>query len=290
VSLERGTVALIGDPVTHSVSPAMQRAAFRHLGLGLEYEAIRVPATNLPSVFPELRLRTVGLNVTAPLKEAVLALLDRVDPLAAAIRSANTVSFSEGIAWGTSTDGPGFSAALSEVVAGSIGSALVLGAGGAARAVAAEMLRSGTRVVLAARSAERGAAAVEVLREAMGSTEVELRTVPWDRATLEPEVGVADLLVNATPLGGPEAPRSPLPDGVELHSGQVVFDLVSRPRRTPLLLHAAEHGCCVVEGVEMLVHQGVASLREWTGLDAPVDVMRRAALEALERRVPAGAV
>jgi shikimate dehydrogenase len=265
------TIALIGDPVAQSPSPAMHRAAFAATGLDLDYVAERVTRDELPDAFDRLREQHIGLNVTIPLKEAMIPLLDEVHGDAVQTKSVNTVAFVEGLAVGESTDGAGFLAALRRSRGPSPRRAVILGAGGAARAVVAALRGAGAEATFAARDPERAAVAAE----AVGATGVAL-----EAEALTPVLAAADLLVNATPLGD----RSPLPAGVPLHPGLTVFDLVYRPKVTRLLAAARVLGCRTVEGVEMLVEQGARSFEIWTGVRAPIEAMRDAALEALEDR------
>jgi len=274
----RRAVVLIGDPVEGSVSPPMQQAAFDALGLDLRYEALRVPSHRLAGGLDRLREHTVGLNVTRPLKEAVIPLMDSVSEEAARAGSVNTVIFREAPDGGTvtaeghSTDGAGFLAALERRTRtrDRPGSAVILGTGGAARAVAAAMAGRGASVAVSGRSAQRGLRLAEDLGVAF---------VP--PADVLDALAHADLVVNATPLGSGSNVETPLPPGAVLHRGMVVFDLVYRPRETPLLRQARAAGCRTVEGIEMLIEQGARSFELWTGLSAPLAVMRTAAYQAL---------
>jgi shikimate dehydrogenase len=270
-------VALIGDPVAHSVSPAIHRAAFAALGLDLDYVVLRVGREELADAFPLLRRTYLGLNVTTPLKEAAIPLLDSLSPTALRAGSVNTVLFGDGSARGMSTDGEGFMAALRARQTPGAWSprwALILGMGGAARAVAASLLGGRAAVIVSGRNAQAGRRM---------AADLGLRFVPAEPGPLADAVASADLLVNATPVGGPAGPAaSPLPDSVPLHPGLVVFDLVYRPRRTPLLARAEAAGCATVEGIEMLVEQAARSFEIWTSLPAPVEVMREAAYRAVE--------
>lgn len=265
------TVALIGDPVAQSPSPAMHAAAFAATGLDHDYVAERVTRQELPRAFERLRETCLGLNVTRPLKEAVVDLLDEVRGDAAGTGSVNTVVFAEGLAIGKSTDGPGFLAALRRAGAPPPRKAVILGAGGSARAVGAALIAGGCEVTVAARDPVRGASTAE----ALGAT-----AIPLETAEVAGALEQADLLLNTTPLGD----RSPLPEGVELHAGLTVFDLVYTPRVTRLLMAARVMGCRTVEGVDMLVEQGARSFEIWTGLRPPIEAMRDAALAVLDRR------
>ncbi len=281
--MTRSRIALIGDPVAHSVSPAVHGAAFAAAGLPLTYEAVRVSREDLPTALPRLRRAFLGLNVTRPLKEAILPLLDEVSAEAARAGSVNTVRFHEGIGEGHSTDGRGFLAALGAAGGAPPRRAVVLGTGGAARAVTAALVEAETSVTVAGRNARAGRRLAADLGGASGtggrSRAVRFVTIgpgPLARALAE-----ADLLVNATPVGSdPRSRESPLPEGVPLPP--TVFDLVYRPRRTALLASAEAAGSRVVEGVEMLVEQAARSFEVWTGLPASADAMRAAAYRALE--------
>ena len=267
------TVALIGDPVAHSVSPPMHRAAFRLCGLDLDYLAIRIRPDELAAAFGELRAQHTGLNVTRPLKEAVIPLLDDVRAEAAATGSVNTVVFDHDRAVGDSTDGAGFLGALRRGGATAPRRAVVLGTGGVARAIGFALRRNDAEVIIAGRTRPRARS----LAADVGGEHVRL-----DPATLGPALADADLLVNATPVGGPgNEGQTPLPDGVTLHERLTVFDVVYRPPVTPLLRAAAEAGARTIGGIEMLVEQGARSFEMWTGVEAPLDVMREAANEAL---------
>ena len=262
-------VALIGDPVGHSPSPAMHRAAFAAAGLDLDYVAERVTRAELPRAYGGLRRRYRGLNVTRPLKEAIVPMVDRVGPEAAEARSVNTVTFHDGVAVGDSTDGAGFLAAVERAGVSTSGHAVILGSGGAARAVGAALRGSGARITIAARDPVRASGAAGC---------VGAHVIPTTADALAPALEAADLLVNATPVGDvlPVAGNIPLPQAL------TVFDLVYRPRVTPLLEVARARGCRTIEGVEMLVEQGARSFEIWTGMSAPVDEMRAAALASLD--------
>jgi shikimate dehydrogenase len=273
-----GRVLLIGDPVGHSVSPAMQRAAFQAAGLDWRYEAVRISAGNLGRSWARLRTdpALAGLNVTIPHKEAVIPLLDRVDPGAQASGSVNAVAFESGRAVGHSTDGVGFLSALARVDGRARRRAVVLGTGGAARAVAAALRELGSHVTVVGRNSAAGKRLANDLGVAftpLGSSDA-----------LEGALDGADLLANATPVGTGDPEASPLPPDVELQPETTVFDLVYRPRRTALLERAAATGCRTVEGIEMLIEQGARSFELWTALAAPVEAMRAAANAALNGR------
>jgi shikimate dehydrogenase len=285
-------IALIGDPVHESLSPAMHRAALAAIGSELDYVAFRVPRPSLRRVFPSFASTCAGLNVTTPLKEAVVPLLDAVSPAARWTGSVNTVTFDDGRSRGDSTDGAGFMAALKAATSAPVRQGVVVGTGGAARAVVAGLLEEGNEVTVTGRNVEAGARLVDELRDRWpgrrtGAGLPRLRFVASDRGTLAEVIRRADVLVNATPLGGRTgADAFPLPDPGLLHPGLTVADLVYRPAHTALLREAASRGCRVVPGIEMLIEQGARSFELWTGRPCPVDVMRHAAYDALESAEP----
>ncbi len=267
-------LAVIGFPVAHSRSPAMQNAALAALGLGDEwsYEAIEVA----PAQFDE-RTRALGeqgfagANVTIPHKEAALALADTASEAAIEIGAANTLSFTDAGIRAENTDAPGLLAALAEDPAGR--RALVLGAGGAARAAAWALRSAGAEVAVWNRTPERAQALARDLGvEAVGEGAVRLHDL--------------DVLVNATSVGM-EGAKTAAQSGKQLKQlgldadgiseRLVVVDLAYGPDETELASAARARGARVVDGVEVLVHQGAASLRIWTGREPPVDVMRVAA-------------
>jgi shikimate dehydrogenase len=266
-------VGVIGDPVGHSLSPAIHNAAFAACGLDWVYVAFPVPRGRGGAAVAAARdLGLAGLNVTMPHKADVAAACDELTPDAGALASVNTVVIRpDGSTVGHSTDGDGFLAALAgdgiEVAGRRV---LVLGAGGAARAVVLALGRAGAAVTVAARRADAAEAAAGV--------------APGARAVLLAGTAGAgddfDVVVNATPLGmGGELP--PLDPG-RLGPGQCVVDLVYHPAETPLLSGARARGAHTQNGLSMLVHQAALSFTLWTGVEAPVAAMEAAARAALD--------
>jgi shikimate dehydrogenase len=253
----RRLAAVIGHPVAHSRSPAMHTAAYEALGLDREYVAIDVEPAVLDLFIGTLAADGfAGVNVTIPHKQAVIELCDELSDEARRAGSVNTVLVRDGGLRGETTDGAGLLWALGEVEPAD---ALVLGAGGAARAAVTALADAGWRVAVSARRRE-GAAALGVGVE------------PWP-----PRKG-ARLVVNATPLGQQDAGTVPLP--AELITPEtIVCDLAYRGdlTPTPLVQAAAARGARAVDGLDVLVGQGIVAFELFTGVPAPVDVMRAAA-------------
>ena len=272
-------LAVIGYPVGHSRSPAMHNAAFAELGLSGEwsYEAIEVA----PAEFAE-RVRAlaakgfVGVNVTVPHKESALELADDASEVASAIGAANTLSFERDAIRADNTDATGFLASLPSAPAGK--RALVLGAGGAARAVVWALVSEGAEVEIWNRTPERAAH----LARTFGANAVEVSAGAAEDWRLRTED--YDLIVNATAVGMGVSPDGPEETGLKalrmdadvFDDRQVVVDLAYGPDETDLIRAARERGATVVDGLEVLVRQGAESFRIWTGIDPPLEAMRRA--------------
>ncbi len=257
---------VMGWPVEHSLSPAMHNAAFRALGLNWAYLALPVEPARLVEAMRGLAAAGCGgLNVTIPHKRAVLDECSSVSPAVAAIGAANTLVPDGAGGWAAeNTDAEGFLRALDEAAPLDLDGAevLLIGAGGAARAVAWALRTRGARVRVANRTPDRAA-------------DLGLH-VPFVPAALDATAGQAALVVNATSLGlGADVPPPELPLA-GLGPGQVAFDLVYRPGGTPWLAAAAARGARTVDGLGMLLHQGAAAFARWTGVEPPVEVMREA--------------
>jgi shikimate dehydrogenase len=269
-------LAVVGHPVAHSRSPAMQTAALEAVGLAGEwgYEAIDVE----PGRFAELvggmpAAGFAGINVTIPHKAAALELADEASLRAREIGAANTLTFTEGGVEAENTDAIGIMAAIDAEIGGR---ALVLGAGGSARAAIWAMREAGLDVSIWNRTPERAQAVAEELGAGLaGST---------------PDIASFDVIVNATPIGLEDGAGNETagPSGVSTLKGlplaadaltdrQVVVDLAYGSVETPVIAAARAAGARWIDGLEVLVRQGAEAFRIWTGIDPPLDVMRRAA-------------
>ncbi|GGR29973.1 shikimate dehydrogenase [Deinococcus ruber] len=253
---------LFADPAAHSRSPAMHNAAFGHAGIDAHYEAVRVPPDLLATYIQTLRQPDVlGANLSLPHKEAVLPLLDTLSSAARAIGAVNTVVNRGGMLHGDNTDAPGFLAALASAGDHRQGGAVVLGAGGAARAAVWALRSQGRGVYVVNRTHEK---AVELTRE-LGGTACALEAVPW------PSI---QLIVNASSAGLSDAAQSPLP-GFEfsvLPSSALVYDMVYKPAETRLMYDARAAGLRAENGLEMLAQQARLAFTAWTGVEVPIRV------------------
>jgi len=290
-------LGVIGYPVRHSISPAFQQAALDHLAIHARYERYEVSPEALPAFIERARGEEwLGFNVTIPHKQAIIPLLDGVERWSREIGSVNTVIRRLGGGLdGRTTDHVGFLRAVRESGFACKGTrAVVLGVGGSARAIVAALLEAeADSIHIIGRSGARAADMVTSLLPLLAhlkgndalapSRDPALHWSTWDPSEMVALVRAADLLVNTTPVGmrgGSAECESPVPANA-LHPGLTIFDAVYNPINTPLLRLAHTTGAQTVSGLDMLVYQGAESFRQWTGQDAPIEIMVRAARAAL---------
>lgn len=270
--------ALLGDPVEHSLSPLIHNTAFRAQSVNIAYVAFRVPARHVESAVKGLRaLDFVGANVTAPHKQTVIPALDELSPQARAIGAVNTIIRREdGRLTGDNTDITGFLAPLLDVAAEIRGAPMViLGSGGAARAVAYALLSTfePETLTIAARTPENAERLASDLAE--HDTDGALRVE--NSSNNDDIVARSRLVVNATPVGThPNTNETPISNPDALGPDHVVYDLVYNPEKTRLLHEADERRARTIGGLDMLVAQAAAAYVQWTGHEMPVDVVRSA--------------
>jgi shikimate dehydrogenase len=280
---------LIGWPVSHSVSPPMHNAAFAHLGLDWCYIPLPVstePSHRIGNAVAGLRaLGLRGANVTVPHKQSVIPYLDTLTPAAQAIGAVNTIVVGpDGLLTGDNTDALGFIADLRAHKVDPSGSvALILGAGGSARAVAYGLATAGvSSLAIANRSPARAQELVTELAPLVPAGHI----TAHDMGTELPELSQrADLIVNCTSLGmTPYIETSPWPDQLPFQPHQTVYDLVYNPTRTRFLTAAERAGATAIGGLGMLIWQGAVAFELWTGQPAPVPVMSKTVFEIMARR------
>jgi shikimate dehydrogenase len=278
-------VILLGNPLGHSVSPAMHNRVFEKLGLDYCYMPVQVSAENLREVFTGLtRMNVVGFNVTIPHKIRIMEYLDALDPLAATIGAVNTVCVTGGKTTGYNTDGEGFIRSLEEVAKLSIRDKriVLLGCGGAARAIAMTLaFRGAKKIFICNRTVEKAEAlAAEINGKIRNCTEA---LDPIQRP-LADVIKNCDILVNSTNLGmHPREEELPLAPEL-LADHLVVADIVYNPLMTRLLKTAEAKGCRIVQGLGMLIYQGAAGFKLWTGIDPLIPEMTEAAYSLVAAR------
>lgn len=273
---------VFGDPISHSLSPAMHNAAFSALGMDCIYHAFRVKPEKLEkAILGAEAMGFGGLNLTVPLKEVALKLgCIKPDLLAKKIGAVNTIVFEEtGEIRGYNTDGLGAKQALQEAAVEIKGSKIVVaGAGGAARAIIFQLAADGAEITIINRTEERAIALAKDISAAALPGKVEGRGL----SELNDLLQGANVLINTTTLGMHPNTESTIATADNLHSGLTVFDIVYNPLETRLLREAKASGAKTVSGVSMLVYQGAEAFRLWTGIDPPVKLMKKTVLEALQ--------
>jgi shikimate dehydrogenase len=266
---------ILGDPVAHSLSPVMHNAAFEELGMDAVYLAFRVSQNELEDAIKGAKsLGIAGLNVTIPLKEKALLFVD-AEEVARRIGAINTVDFrTGGTPVGYNTDGVGSIQVLKETVGELKGKkVLIIGAGGAAKAIAFYLDLEGAKVTIANRTKERAAQLAAKLSNA--------DAIALD-ADLKKQIKVSDILIHATSVGMHPHEDATLVTADMMHHDLVVFDIVYNPMETKLLKEAKRAGVKkIVNGVKMLVYQGATSFKIWTEVDPPIEVMEKAVMDAL---------
>lgn len=276
----RPGVAVIGDPVAHSRSPAMHQPALDARGLGLCYIKIHVQPGEVAEVFSLLRrLGFTGTNVTVPHKLEALRACTEADAAASLFQAVNTVHFRpDGVNHGSNTDGPGLAAAVLEAFGMTLSTARVAIAGaggGAGRAAALQCALDGApEIVLINRTVAKAQLVAKEIAQVAPGTGVVVLAMD-DFPAIQTALAGCDLLVNATSAG--MKPEDPLPVPSEsLHPGLAVYDMIYSPPETALLAAARKAGCPAANGLSMLIHQGAISFSRWFGGEPPVEIMRRA--------------
>ena len=277
------SVGIIGNPLGHSISPVFQQAAFDYLKLNVEYKIWETSSSDFQEVVQNLRkVECLGANITIPYKEEVIEYLDDLDPKAKLIGAVNTIVKNNNKLIGYNTDAFGF---IQSIKANSNFSfkakkALILGAGGAARAAAFSMIDEGINsLVIANRSLER---ANKLGEDISGFIEVE--TLDLKSSYFEKFVGSSNLIVNASSVGmaHTDLNNQSLIKVDWISQGSLVFDMVYNPITTSLIADSRKAGLETINGLSMLIYQGAASFNLWTNRDAPIQIMIDAAEEAMK--------
>lgn len=278
-------IAIFGDPIDHTLSPAIQNAALSELSLDCVYLPFHVTPGGLKGAVESIRaLGMAGANITIPHKESVMEFLDEVTDQAKNIGAVNTIVNKDGKLTGHNTDGAGYLKSLTLETGLDVKdkNIVLLGAGGAARGILSTILNAGAaRVTIANRTVER---AERLAGDFTSKTRVEIKTIPIEKPALEPYIKEADLLINSTSLGmGAKVPFNTLVLSLDkMKKSAIVSDIVYKPLDTALLKSAKREGLKVHKGLGMLIQQGAIGFELWTGQKPSINVMTKAALEALD--------
>ena len=277
-------LGVLGDPVDHSLSPQMQNAALEHCKIGMQYTRFHISPNELREAMDKLReLQFAGFNLTLPHKVIATELVDRLDDDAKQIGAVNVIKIDRGKMRGFNTDGRGFARAIREEFSVDLRDlrVMILGAGGAARAIALECAKSKCeRLVIANGTFEKGERLTDKLRSFFEGPKVlgpvpRLQAIRWEEAAFQFQIANVDLLVNATPVGLNRGDASPLSSRL-LAPHLMVYDTIYSNERTPLVSAAVEAGARGASGLSMLLHQGALAFEIWFERPAPLEVMRKA--------------
>ena len=270
--------ALIGDPIAHSLSPAIHNAAFRSLGMDFAYVPFRVRANELKAAIEGIRsLGILGVNVTIPHKTRVLPLLDAIEKTALQIGAVNTIVRNDGRLRGYNTDGQAALAVL-QSLAGSLSGrrAVILGAGGAARAIVYYLSKAVESIAVLNRTRSKASSIARKIARLRG---IACRSYGLNKESLQRGLGKADLLINTIPADAFARFGNILIQERLVRQGMVVFDVSYKPEND-FLANAKIAGAKTIDGLDMLVRQAALSFTLWTGREAPIDIMREAAIQA----------
>ena len=273
---------IIGDPIEHTISPAMQNAAFQKAELDYIYVPFKVGRGDLEQAVYGIRALNIrGVNVTIPHKIAIIPFLDELDPLARKIGAVNTIVNEGGSLKGYNTDAAGFLQALqAEKVKTEKKKIVVIGAGGAARSITFALADKGSSLTIINRHFE---AAQNLADWIFSIFRTKVKSQELNEENLRFDLDETDMVINATSIGMvPQIDETPIP-GRLLRPGLIVFDIIYNPLKTRLLSEAEKQGARVIGGMEMLVQQGAAAFELWSGRKAPLEQMRSAAIKAMEK-------
>ena len=278
LNFKQELTSVFGQPVAENPTQVMMEAAYRQHQLDWRYLTIEVAPADLPAAVLGMRAMNFrGGNLTIPHKVAVIPLLDRLTPAAELMGAVNCIVREGAELIGENTDGKGFVQSLSELCSPAGRRVVILGAGGAARAIAVELALAGAcEIVIVNRNQERGESLVHLLNTRVKErVPAQARLVPWSGKFAIP--AETDVLINATSIGLFPAVEEQVPLELEtLESKMIVADVIPNPPETWLVKQARARGCRVLDGLGMLVNQGVIGFRLWTGIDPDPSVMRKA--------------
>ncbi|MFH1126022.1 MAG: shikimate dehydrogenase [Candidatus Altiarchaeota archaeon] len=279
--MRKRMLGVIGHPIRHSLSPLMHNTVFKNLKLNYTYNAFDVKEGELDNRMEDFRKNFVGINVTIPHKVNVIRHLNQLSEEARLIGAVNTVKFGEETV-GYNTDGMGCVRAFEEAgIRIRNKKMLILGAGGAARALAFQLTKEKAEIWISDKIKERAFELAKDVEEKLGR---KTHTIVLEDKPLRDAIDKVDIVINATPVGmHPNVNESPI-EPEWLRREITVMDIIYNPAETKLLKWAKKIGCNTIDGVGMFVNQGAESLRIWLGIEPPLEVMRSIVLEALKKK------
>ncbi len=283
ITARTNVLCVIGHPIEHSMSPIMHNAALKDLSLDYVYVAFNIPPNDLKKAVLGFKMFSIkGINVTIPHKENIIPYLDEIDPLAEKIGAVNTIKNEGKYLIGKNTDASGAKKALLDAGCEITGKkALILGAGGAAKAVSFAISEDLDAVYIANRTEKR---AIKLAKDLTNKTTIKAVGKNMSINTLKNLVNDVDILINTTPLGMyPDIEESPISEEI-LHNNLFVFDIVYNPLETRLLKEASKIGCKTLGGLDMFVNQGALAFEWWTGKKPNLNLMKEKVIEFLGKK------
>jgi len=283
ITAQTKILCIIGHPIEHSMSPIMHNAALEDLGLDYKYIAFNVPPNKLKDSILGLKaLNVKGINVTIPHKENVIKFLDEVDQVAQKIGAINTIKNENGLLKGKNTDAEGARTALLKAGCEIIGKKLLLlGAGGAARAICYTLSREVNEIIILNRTENKAKVLADELKRRTNS---KVEGKKYSKTIIKEEIKDTDILINATSIGMvPNIINTPISKEI-LHSGLFVFDLIYNPLETQLIKDSKDAGCQTLGGLDMLVNQGALAFEWWTGKKPNINLMKNKIIEMLGKK------
>lgn len=283
ISAHTKILCIIGHPISHSMSPLMHNIALNDLNLDYVYVAFDVTPKNLQYALNGIRALNIrGMNVTIPHKEKVMSYLDSIDPMAQKIGAVNTIKIEDGRIYGKNTDAEGFIRAIEDAsIDISEKDVLLLGSGGAAKAVSYALIQKINKLTILNRTKHK---ATELANKLKKESEVLIFAKKLEKTTINDEIQKVDLIINATPVGMHPSQQESILSSNMLNKDLIVFDLIYNPLETKLIKDARKVGCKTINGLDMLISQGALAFEWWTDKKPNTNLMKRKVIEFLSEK------
>jgi shikimate dehydrogenase len=283
ISAHTKILCIIGHPISHTMSPLMHNIALNDLNLDYVYVAFDVTPKNLRHALNGIRALNIrGMNVTIPHKETILSYLDSIDPIAQKIGAVNTIKLEDGRIYGKNTDAEGFIRAIEDAnIDISEMDVLLLGSGGAAKAVSYALIQKISKLTILNRTKPK---ATELANKLKKESEIPIFAKKLEETTINDEIQNVDLVVNATPVGMYPSQQESILSSNMLHQDLIVFDLIYNPLETKLIKDARKVGCKTINGLDMLISQGALAFEWWTDKKPNINLMKRKVIEFLSEK------